>query len=110
LLSYELRDDAAVAAWVRAGDLVACTEHTLTTASALTEELALIRERGYSTDAQENQPGINCLAVPVFLESPRTPSGAISVSALAYRTPLSALIDALPAILATVTPRSVSVG
>jgi len=106
LLSYVLHDDAAVADWVRGGELIACTPQTLTTASALAEELSRIRNRGYSTDQEENQPGINCLAVPVFLDSPRVPSGAISVSALAYRTPLTALIDRLPAIRATVGPLS----
>jgi IclR family acetate operon transcriptional repressor len=40
--------------------------------------------------------------VPVFLFSPTEPTGAISVSALAYRTPLSALVHDLPAIRAIV--------
>jgi IclR family acetate operon transcriptional repressor len=98
LLSYQLPDAAAVDAWVAAGGLPARTEHTLTTAAALAAELDLIRRRGFSTDDQENETGINCLAVPVFFSSPTVPSGAISISGLTYRTPLAALVNDLPTI------------
>jgi IclR family acetate operon transcriptional repressor len=98
LLSYSLPDDEAVAAWVNAGELEARTPGTKTSANELVEELSRIRETGYSTEDQENEPGINCLAVPVFLSSPSVPSGAVSISALAYRTPLSDLVADLPMI------------
>lgn len=42
-------------------------------------------------DRQENETGINCLAVPYFFSSTTVPDGAISVSALTYRTPLADL-------------------
>ena len=61
-------------------------------------QLEDVRSRGYSVDDQENEVGVNCLALPVYLTSPTRVSGAISVSALAYRTPLRRLIDDLPAI------------
>jgi IclR family acetate operon transcriptional repressor len=109
LLAYHLRDDADVAAWVQSGPLAPRTERTMTTAQQLTAELAIIRQRGYSTDDQENEVGINCLAVPVFLSSPTMPTGAISISALTYRTPLITLVDDLPAILAIVTHRGQAV-
>ncbi len=105
LLSYQLQDDAAVAAWVQAGDLAARTERTRTTAAELAAEFTLIRQRGFSTDDQENEPGINCLAVPVFLSSRTVPSGAISISALTYRTPLARLVDDVPAIRSIVERR-----
>jgi IclR family acetate operon transcriptional repressor len=92
LLSYRLHDREAVAAWVSTRQLERRTEHTLTTVDALHEELVRIRTRGYSVDDQENEPGINCLAVPVFLTGSATPSGAVSVSALAYRTPITTLL------------------
>lgn len=98
LLSYSLPDEAAVHEWIGDRTLERPTEHTAATAEALNRELVLIRERGYSLDDQENEPGVNCLAVPVFLTSPSTPTGAISISALAYRTPLANLIDDLSAI------------
>lgn len=95
LLSHRLPDRAAVASWVGDRVLARRTEHTLTTVDGLHAELVATRVRGYGLDDQENEPGITCLAVPVFLTGPTTPSGAVSVSALAYRTPLSALVDDL---------------
>jgi IclR family acetate operon transcriptional repressor len=110
LLSGRLRDDAAVERWVRAGgELPAKTERTRTTAAELAAEFTLIRQNGYSTDDQENELGINCLAVPIFLTSRTVPSGAISISALTYRTPLALLIDDLPAIRAIVERRTPAV-
>ncbi len=105
LLSYVLTDDDAVANWVAGAPLAARTPRTKTTAAELSVELALIRVRGYSTDDQENETGINCLAVPLFLSSPTLPSGAISISALTYRTPLSTLVADLDAIRAIVRRR-----
>ena len=102
LLSYVLPDDDAVAAWVGDRVLDRRTEHTRTTACALTAELRMIRARGYAVDDQENEPGIVCVAVPVLLTSPTRPSGAVSISAPASRTPLRVLIEQVPAIRATV--------
>lgn len=96
LLSYALNDRAAVTAW--AGDLERRTPNTLTSADALHRELSAIRERGYATDDQENEAGIVCVAVPAFLTSPTVPSGAVSVSAPAYRTPLARLVEDVAAI------------
>lgn len=95
LLAQALPDDASVTAWVRAGELERRTERTITTAAELAEQLRAVREQGYAVDDQENEVGVNCIAVPIFLTSPTVPSGAISVSALAYRTPLPALVAAL---------------
>ena len=80
-----LREDAAVEAWARGGDL---------------------RARGHGTDDQENEIGINCLARPVFLGSPTVPSGAISISALTYRTALTALVEDIPALRAIIEDRA----
>lgn len=98
LLSYRLLDEDAVQAWVGDSPLERPTPHTKATVRELHEDLRLVRKRGYAVDDQESEEGINCLALPAFLMSPTVPSGAISVSALAYRTPLSALIDDLPGI------------
>ena len=104
LLSYELHDRDAVAAWHAGRALDQVTHRTLTTADELHAELELIRAQGFSVDDQENEPGINCLAVPAFLASPSIPSGAISISALAYRTPLRTLVDDIAAIRRMTAP------
>jgi DNA-binding IclR family transcriptional regulator len=105
LLAYALTDDAAVTAWVREQPLPQRTPRTLTSADALAAELRTIRAHGYAVDDQENEPGIVCLAVPVFLTSPTRPSGAVSVSAPVSRTPLAALVAEAAAIRATVEAR-----
>ena len=98
LLSLQLPDLASVTEWVGDRELEQPTPRTAGTAAALHEQLELVRLRGFSVDDQENEPGVNCIAVPVYLSSPSEASGAISVSALAYRTPLRALIDELATI------------
>lgn len=102
LLSYRLPDDRAVREWVGRADLPRHTEHTLISADDLCEELGRIRRQGYSVDDQENETGVNCVALPVFLTSPTVPSGAISVSGLSYRTPLATLVDEVEAIGAVI--------
>jgi IclR family acetate operon transcriptional repressor len=96
LLAYALPSEEAVRAWVGERTLQRQTPHTLTTVTRLHEDLSRIRERGYSIDDQENEEGVNCIALPAFLTSPTVPSGAISISALAYRTPLQVLLDNVP--------------
>lgn len=98
LLSLKLPDLAAVEDWVGDRVLARQTARTAGTARELHEQLTAVRDRGYSVDDQENEPGVNCLAVPIYLTSPTEPSGAVSISALAYRTPVQHLIDELPII------------
>ena len=105
MLSLKLLDLAAVNEWVGDRILEQPTARTAGTSSELHECLELVRERGYSVDDQENEPGVNCIALPVYLSSPSAPTGAISISALAYRTPLQELVDDLPAIRAIVDGR-----
>ncbi|WP_349903725.1 IclR family transcriptional regulator [Parafrigoribacterium humi] len=106
LLSYSLPDDRAVREWVGSGTLPRHTEHTLTSADELCEELGRIRQLGYSVDNQENETGVNCVALPVFFASPTVPSGAISVSGLSYRTPLATLVDKIDEITEVIGPLS----
>jgi IclR family acetate operon transcriptional repressor len=102
LLSYRLHDVHDVVEWLDGRPLEARTPQSATTASELTEHLNRAAERGYSVDDQENEPGVNCIALPVFLGSPSEPSGAISISALAYRTPLAELTTAVDEIRALI--------
>jgi DNA-binding IclR family transcriptional regulator len=102
LLAQRLTTEQEVRDWVGDEPLAAPTERSLRTPEQLHAELTGVRERGYGVDDQETDPGVNCLAVPAYLTSPSTPSGAISISCVAYRTPLSRLVDDLPAIRAIV--------
>jgi DNA-binding IclR family transcriptional regulator len=60
------------------------TEHTITNKEDFLKELDLVRQTGYSRDNQENEPGVNCVAIPV-----RNYTGeviaAISISSPAMR-------------------------
>ncbi len=94
LLSYRLRDVDDVLEWLDGRNLEQRTPNTATSAEELVERLANARAHGYSIDDQENEPGVNCIAFPLFLGPPTEPAGAVSVSALAYRTSLAELIDA----------------
>ncbi|WP_349817392.1 IclR family transcriptional regulator [Streptomyces sp. TUS-ST3] len=95
LLAHELGTLDAVRRWIGETPLERRTPRTLCTAEELHAELRATRERGHALDDQENETGVNCLALPVYGTSPRAPSGAVSVSALAYRTPLRTLVDAV---------------
>lgn len=74
------------------------TPHTLVTRAQLQTELDATRERGYGVDDEENEVGVSCLAIPVRLGGASVASGAISISAVTFRTPLQALVDAVPEI------------
>jgi IclR family acetate operon transcriptional repressor len=102
LLSYTLFSLDDVRSWIGDQPLSTPTPRSIGTAAGLVSALSRTRDAGYAVDDQENEPGVNCLAVPAFLTSPSRPSGAISISGLAYRLPLSRLIDDLPAIRAIV--------
>lgn len=102
LLAEALHTEQAVRDWAGDRPLETPTERSIGAVEELHAELVRIRERGYSVEDQENEVGVNCLAVSVHLTSPTVPSGAISISGLAYRTPVQKLVDDLPAIRAIV--------
>ena len=54
------------------------TGATITTRAALLRELAVVRERGFSTDDSAHSPGLSCVAVPVVVEGSQL--AAMSVS------------------------------
>jgi DNA-binding IclR family transcriptional regulator len=102
LLSYRVGDRDELRDLLGAGTLEQRTPRTITDLDRLWDELRLSKERGYAIDDQENEVGINCVAVPVQSEEHTSPTGAISVSALAFRIPLPQLVAELPAIRAIV--------
>jgi DNA-binding IclR family transcriptional regulator len=104
LLSYALPDRDAVDRFVQEhGPLAKNTDRTITTTRALAKELEATRARGYGLDDQENEPGVNCIALPFFLGPGTRPRGAISVSAVAQRTPLADLVSRVDEMRATIS-------
>ena len=73
------RDPAEIEALFGDAPLTASTAHTLTRLDALQEDFAKIRRRGYSTDNEEHELGVACVATPVF-DHAGLPLAAISVS------------------------------
>lgn len=104
LLAYRLETLDEVAEWIGDIPLERRTPQTLCTADDLFRDLQATRRRGYGLDDQENEAGINCLSVAVYATSSTVPSGAVSVSALTYRTPLHKLIEAVEDIRAILGP------
>ncbi|MEV2212101.1 IclR family transcriptional regulator [Streptomyces sp. NPDC050997] len=104
LLAHRLGTLPEVEAWIGDASLEPRTPRTRCTAAALHGDLRATRERGYGLDDQENETGVNCLSLPVYATSPTMPSGALSISALVYRTPLHTLVDAVDEIRAVLGP------
>ena len=71
------------------------TDRTLTTPDELRRELALTRERGYSTDDEEFMAGMVAVAVPVRDGQSRL-LATLSIHAPVQRYPLADLIGCLP--------------
>lgn len=79
------------------GRFQARTRHTLTTYTALKDEAAVVRERGYSMDDEEYHEGVRCLAVPVFDRSGKLVA-AIGLTAAKQRLPkvkVETIVEAL---------------
>jgi len=102
LLSDRLLDLHQVRDWFGEFPLERKTPNTLVTAEALLADLAKTRQRGFGTDDQENETGVNCVAIPIHLDGSASPSGAISVSAVTFRSPLDRLVEAVPGIRETI--------
>ncbi len=100
LMSFEIATTAELADWLGTTSLHPRTPNTITALPLLVAELAATRQRGYGVDDQENEVGVNCVALPVFLTAGRL--GAVSISGLTYRCSLTALVDRVDAIKATI--------
>lgn len=85
LLAWTYPTDEALHAWATLyGPLPIPTQRTLGTVSKLAEQLAEIRHRGYALDVEENETGVRCAAVPIFLGRP-APAAAVSITVLGAR-------------------------
>jgi IclR family acetate operon transcriptional repressor len=78
------KDDAELEALLPGDAARRLTSNTLVSRSALREDIALIRRRGFSVDDEEHAIGLRCVAAPVFDEL-REPIAAISISGPATR-------------------------
>lgn len=103
LLSTLLNGPEQVAAWFGGVTPERKTPNTLTTPGALADDLMTARARGFAVDDEENEIGINCVAIPVYLDGASAPSGAVSVSAVRFRCGMDRLIAGVPAIREAVT-------
>jgi IclR family acetate operon transcriptional repressor len=104
LLMHELPDRASIDRYVAEhGPLEARTPHTICSPEALHEALTRGRRNGYTLDMEENDLGIACIALPLFLDSPNRPTGAISISAVVSRTAPKDLVAWLPRIRKIIT-------
>jgi len=77
------------------------TEHTITDKEQLLDEVAAIRERGYSVVDQEFVEGMRSIGVAVSYPNGRL-LGALHISAPAYREALGAFRDAVADTIASV--------
>jgi len=98
ILAFQLTTLADVREFVSCHDtqMPVYTARTLTTPEELHREFVEIRELGYALDREEHEEGINCVAIPLFLTSQSVPDGAVSVTAVAQRLPLSRLEASVP--------------
>lgn len=83
ILAYAAEEALAA---VLADGLVPRTPQTITDSAELRNELQRIRVRGYSTDMEENENGVRCVAAPVF-DHRLSVAGAISVAGPVFRFP-----------------------
>ena len=102
LLSGRLSTTQDLLEWFGEFPLEQKTARTLTTPEALLADLEATRRRGFAVDDQENELGVNCIAIPVHLDGSATPTGAISISGVTFRCPVQQLVDAVPAIRETI--------
>lgn len=72
-------DEARLARLLKMRPLEAFTARTITDPQALRDDLAAVRRRGYSIDDEEKNPGMRCIAAPVFDATGEAVAG-ISVS------------------------------
>jgi DNA-binding IclR family transcriptional regulator len=60
------KDPSAIDGLIAVKKLTAFTPKTITTRERLMEELSRIRQRGYAVDDEECEPGVKCVAVPIY--------------------------------------------
>ena len=97
ILAFIARDKRK--AIIATTERVRYTPSTITGAVALEKELVEIRARGFAIDNEEHEPGIRCVAAPIFDKSGAV-IAALSVTNPAYRCSVETLHSYAPALLA----------
>jgi DNA-binding IclR family transcriptional regulator len=91
LLAWTYPTGDALAQWAAPhGRLATPTPQSIASLDKLHVELERIRTAGYALDLGENEEGVHCAAVPLFLGG-AVPAAAVSVAAPKQRMPLSRL-------------------
>ena len=85
------------------------TPKTITDATALRDELAVIRARGYATDDEECEPGMRCIAAPVRDDSGHV-TAAVGVAGPVQRLTKKMLLSHAPALMNAVAAISQRLG
>jgi IclR family transcriptional regulator, acetate operon repressor len=85
LLAWSYPSDEALGEWAaRFQPLTQRTPRTITSVPRMAAELAAVRRHGYALDMEENEAGVRCAAVPVFVGRD-VPAAAVSVTVLGTR-------------------------
>lgn len=80
------RSEAEVRQLLHNYEFIPQTPRTIRSAEAFLAELETVRKRGYAVDNEENEPGVRCVAAPIFDHSGQT-AAAMSISTM------TALVD-----------------
>src|SRR3954447_2164515 len=90
------REPKDIAALLGGETLPPSTPRTLTSIDALQDDFARIRRRGYSTDNEEHEIGVACVATPIFDHS------GLAIAAISVSGPTTRILHADTADLAGV--------
>jgi IclR family transcriptional regulator, KDG regulon repressor len=85
------------------------TDRTHASASSLLDDLQQSAESGFTRDNEEHEPGIHCVAAPVYDANGR-PAAAMSISAPRSRVTEDALLAFVPALVAAAHAVSAELG
>ena len=100
MLAWTYPTDEALRGWIegrgRARDADAAVDHLAAGAGARDEPR--IRADGYARDLEESEPGVRCIAAPLFLGGAR-PRGAVSIAAPRERLSAARMRSLAPVLL-----------
>ena len=103
LLAWTYPTDEAIRAWIEErGTLVPRTPRSIISPAALAREMTRIRAEGYARDLEESEPGVRCIAAPLFLGGAR-PRGAVSSAAPRERLSAARMRSLAPVLLRVIS-------